>query len=211
VESSHQPLSELLRPRQLGDLTLPQPIADRLQKMIDTRNVMNMLFYGKPGLGKTSAARVIIDAVARDDSIEINGAQLTSASAVSQKVEPFVTSMSVFGGSKICFIDEADAMARSADATLRSLIEKAKGHCAFILTANYMHKLSEGLRSRFVPVCFDVSGTQRSVVINRWQPRYEARLSELEVTYDRSRLEQLIGIYFPDLRRIAELIEFEFC
>jgi replication-associated recombination protein RarA len=211
VLSSYQPLSELLRPRQLGDLTLPQPIIDRLQRMIDTRIVMNMLFYGKPGLGKTSAARLIIDAVGREDSIEINGARLPSAQAVSQKVEPFVTSMSVFGGSKICFIDEADAMARSADATLRSLIEKAKGHCAFILTANYVQKLSDGLRSRFVPVCFDVSGTQRQAVIERWLPGYQARLPELGVRYDRSRLEQLIGIYFPDLRRIAELIEFEFC
>jgi hypothetical protein len=39
-------LSDLLRPRQLGDLSQPQRIIDRLQKMVDTQSPMNMLFYG---------------------------------------------------------------------------------------------------------------------------------------------------------------------
>ena len=50
VSESKQPLSELLRPQQLDDLTFPQSTIDRLQRMIDSKNIMNMLFYGKPGL-----------------------------------------------------------------------------------------------------------------------------------------------------------------
>ena len=146
-----------------------------------------------------------------EDSITIEGTKLVSAESVRQRIEPFVASVSMSGRTKICFIDEADAMGRSADAALRSLIEKAYGHCAFILTVNLMHTLSEGLRSRFVPMCFDVSGTQKEAVIKRWQPGYEARLSALGVEYERTRLEQIIWIYFSDMRRIAELIEFEFC
>ena len=56
-------VSELLRPQQLGDLTLPRRDIDRLQRMIDTDDVMSMLFYGEPGLGKTSAARLIANGV----------------------------------------------------------------------------------------------------------------------------------------------------
>ena len=54
-------LSEILRPQTLSDLTLPRPIIDRLQKMIETNSIMNMLFYGKVGTGKTSAARLFED------------------------------------------------------------------------------------------------------------------------------------------------------
>jgi replication-associated recombination protein RarA len=65
-----QLVSELLRPQRLGDLTLPQRVIDRLQRMIHERSIMNMLFYGRPGLGKTSAARVFINALGPQDSIE---------------------------------------------------------------------------------------------------------------------------------------------
>ena len=57
-----QPLSELLRPQQLSELTLPRKDIDRLQRMVESGWIMNMIFYGKPGLGKTSAARTIIGA-----------------------------------------------------------------------------------------------------------------------------------------------------
>ena len=52
MSASHQLVSELLRPQQLGDLTLPKRIIDRLQRMIETDSVMNMLFHGEPGLGQ---------------------------------------------------------------------------------------------------------------------------------------------------------------
>ena len=36
-------------------------MTERLQKMIETNSIMNMLFYGKVGTGKTSAARLFED------------------------------------------------------------------------------------------------------------------------------------------------------
>jgi replication-associated recombination protein RarA len=75
-------LSELLRPQQLGDLTLPQRVVGRLQMMVETQSLMNMLFYGKPGAGKTSAARILINALGREDSIEIDGSSATGVDSV---------------------------------------------------------------------------------------------------------------------------------
>lgn len=206
-----QPLSELLRPQRLEDLTLPQPVINRLQRMIETKQIINMVFDGRPGLGKTSTARLMIKAIGPKDLYEIGGMSLTSAEGVRNKLEGYVSSVSMFGGEKICFIDEADTMGKGADAALRPLIERAYGHCAFILATNNMHKLSEGVRSRLLPISFDIPGTQRDAVIQRWRPRYEEKLSALAIKYDPRRLEEIIGIYFPDLRQIAELIEFEFC
>ena len=47
-----------MRPKTLGDLALPTPMIERLQKMVVTDLIMNMLFYGKIGTGKTSAAHL---------------------------------------------------------------------------------------------------------------------------------------------------------
>ena len=51
-------LSEILRPQALADLTLPAPTIERLKRVIASRSMVNMLFYGPPGSGKTSAANL---------------------------------------------------------------------------------------------------------------------------------------------------------
>ena len=60
-------------------------------------------------------------------------------------------------------------------------------------------------------VCFDIPGTQRQAVIEHWLPILEAKLAALNIEHDQQSLQEIVGIYFPDLRRIAELIEFKFC
>ena len=45
----------------ISDLALPTRVLERLQRMMDSRRLMNMLFYSKPGTGKTSAARIFIN------------------------------------------------------------------------------------------------------------------------------------------------------
>ncbi len=84
---SQRPLfSELLRPQQLDDLTLPRRDLERLNRMIASGSIMNMLFYGQPGLGKTSAARAIIRLIGAD-AYEINGSQATGVDYVRDHIE----------------------------------------------------------------------------------------------------------------------------
>jgi len=56
-------VSEILCPQALSDLTLPMPTIHRLQRVIESGSWLNMLFYGPPGSGKTSAARIFIKAI----------------------------------------------------------------------------------------------------------------------------------------------------
>jgi replication-associated recombination protein RarA len=62
------PFSEMLRPQQLVDLSQPERVIDRLQRMVETRSLMNMLLHGELGTGKTSAARILINMLGPDDS-----------------------------------------------------------------------------------------------------------------------------------------------
>jgi replication-associated recombination protein RarA len=65
-------LSEVLRPQSLSELNIAEGIINSLQNMVDKGTIMNMLFYGDPGIGKTSAARILIKDMMADD-YEING------------------------------------------------------------------------------------------------------------------------------------------
>lgn len=205
-----QLVSELLRPQRLGELTLPQRRIDRLQRMIDEGSVMNMLFYGRAGLGKTSAARVFIKALGPDSSIEINGSSATGVDFVRQQIEPFARSGSVFEGSKICFIDEAEYVSKQAQGALRKVIEDTSENCRFLFAVNDVSKIIPAIRSRLMEICFDILPAERPEVQRRLIERYETRFAELGIPLDKERLRQIVGIYFPDLRSIANHIEFEF-
>ena len=94
--------SEILRPCQLSDLTLPQPDIDKLEQMVASRAIMNLLFYGKTGSGKTSAARVILSILAPHSSTEIDGSLLTGADYVREHVGRFACSLDSDQYHRVC-------------------------------------------------------------------------------------------------------------
>ena len=206
-----QLLSELLRPQQLGDLTLPQPDIDRLQKMVDNDQLMNMIFYGKPGLGKTSAAQIIME-LSNTTTVMINPAALIrDGIKLQQPFERFATTWPPEGRPyKIMLIDEADGLPPLIQKSLRHLIELTYNNCRFLFTVNNIKIIDEALRSRMKEICFDIAPAQRPSVIAHLKTRYEARLSELGSKFDRQRLAELVSIYYPDLRSIANQLEYEF-
>jgi replication-associated recombination protein RarA len=139
--------SEFLRPRTLAELTLPDVTINRLQSMIDSKNVMNMIFYGSPGTGKTSCANIITKS--QDfDIIFMNAAIEKSFATVEKIIEPFTTSMSLYQSKKIVFIDESENLSKDAQAALRVVIEKSYNNCRFILTANKLSKIDPAIQSR---------------------------------------------------------------
>ena len=59
-------------------------------------------------------------------------------------------------------------------------------------------------------ICFDIGPGDRAEVQANLTDRYERKLSALGMQFDKERLNEIIGIYYPDLRSIANHIEFEF-
>jgi DNA polymerase III delta prime subunit len=205
-------LSELLRPQQLSDLTLPQRDIERLKKMVRSGTIMNMIFYGRPGLGKTSAARAIIaDLVTNADAdcYELNGSSGNGAADV-RKIRDYALSGSLNSGIKLCFIDEADFLSAQAQASLRYIVEKSSERCRFLFTANDANRFSEAICSRMRKICFDISPSDRAEVMERLIKRYQEVLPTLGIKYDEKRLREIVGIYFPDLRAISNEFEYEF-
>jgi replication-associated recombination protein RarA len=205
------PFSERMRPQKIEDLTLPQRHKARLQKMIDTGDLRNMIFYGPPGLGKTSAARVLAQNICGDymRPLVINGSSATSVDFVRDKIEPYAIPRSVVGGHRLVLIDEADFLSKSAQAGLRNLIENSFGNCRFLFTANDVSKITLAIQSRMVMVDFSITANdQREVVATLYQ-RYLKVLTDDGVEFEQKKLAQLVAYYFPDLRKIAEQVAYE--
>lgn len=201
-------LSEKLRPLSLADLNLPENISNSLQRMVRSGSTMNLLFYGKPGIGKTSAARILIKELGAD-VYELNGSFNNGDKTMVKVIESFASTVSMMEGPKICFIDEADHMSKDVQASLRYVIERVSGNTRFLLTANDIGKLSPAMKSRCLPVCFDVPPHQIRDVVDRMTLRYEQRLDELGYRADTKRIRDIVAYYFPDLRMIANMFQME--
>ena len=168
MSASHQLVSELLRPQQLGDLTLPKRIIDRLQRMIETDSVMNMLFHGEPGLGKTTAARLIASQSGEGGFLEINGSTATGVDFVREQIAPYTRTYSMLSDRrKLIFIDEAEYISKQAQAALRKVIEDASDVCRFLFSVNDISKIIPALHSRLISICFDIPPSDRADVKQR--------------------------------------------
>jgi replication-associated recombination protein RarA len=201
-------MSETLRPKKFNELVLDKQFQDKLQKMYDSRNVMNMIFYGKPGSGKTSAARIFADSEDYD-SLCINGSLDTKIDVVRTRIINFASSMSLYSHHKICFIDEADYLSKSAQASLRGVIEDTSRNCRYIFTANDMSKIHPALCSRLLPICFDMTAMQIEDELNLYKERVISFMREQSTTVDEVRINRVIEMNFPDFRTIANKLEFE--
>ena len=190
-------ISETLRPKKFNELVLDKQFIEKLQKMHDTHNVMNMMFYGKPGSGKTSAARIFADSP-EFDSLQINGSLDTKIEIVRTKIMSFATSMSLYSHHKICFIDEADYLSKSSQASLRGVIEDTSKNCRYIFTANDMSKIHPALCSRLMPICFDMTPLQIEEELKRYKTRVTEFMIQNSLKIDMNRISRIIDMNFPD-------------
>jgi replication-associated recombination protein RarA len=204
---STRQLCDHLRPTTLRDLFQPLAMVQRLEQMVRDKRLMNMLFYGQPGIGKTSAARILLKEIDAE-VLDINGSSSTGIDTVRDEIASFCGSASLWGQLKVVFIDECEYLSKNAQAAMRGTVEKYPW-AAFLLTANDVSKLHPAIKSRFLEVCFDVSVLDANAVIERVLPMYEQRLLELGCKVPYERLRQIMYLKFPDLRAVAMKLEFE--
>jgi DNA polymerase III delta prime subunit len=201
-------LSEQLRPQCLADLILPSSLRSSFQRMIDTKSLMNMTFYGKPGIGKTSAARILFKELDLD-VYELNGSYNSGEKTMLRDICTFASTISFLGKHKVCFVDEADYLSKDVQASLRGLIESVSDNTRFIMTVNDIDKLTQPILSRCEPICFDVSPLDTIKTIDLISQRYVFRLSGLGYEADFKTVKNIVCLYYPDLRRIANQFQLE--
>jgi replication-associated recombination protein RarA len=204
-----QQLSELLRPTELADLIQPLEIIQGLERMVENRSLLSMIFYGKPGLGKSSAAQMLAKKLDADMYV-INGSLWTGVSHVREDLESYVSTMSLMSDIKICLIDECEFLSANAQAALRGVIEKST-HVRFLMTGNNISKLDRAIKSRCMTISFDVRSLEEEATIQRLLPRYIEKLGRLGYdNIDAKWLSDEMHLVFPDLRKLANAIEFRY-
>lgn len=144
---------ERFRPTELEEIRGREVIVARLDKYIESGDMPHILFMGKRGTGKTTAA-IIIGMKLFGDTFPYNFTELNASDArgidvvrgrISNIAETLPEGDNKF---RIIFLDEADALTSDAQNSLKRTMEVNTDNCRFILSCNNSSKLIPEIQSR---------------------------------------------------------------
>jgi replication factor C small subunit len=196
------------RPDTLDLILLPTKTKNYFKKIIEEKNIPNMLFHSvNPGTGKSSLAKIIPKEV-KFESIYINTSLERGLDTLKEDIEQFATSLTGTGGMKICILDEFDGATGTLQRALRPAMEDFVPFCRFILTCNALSKVIDPIKSRCELIDFNF---QEDTVKTEMKKKIKNRLINIltaeKIKHDPEVLSKLIDIHYPDIRYMTKLLQ----
>lgn len=197
---------EKYRPSKIENCILKQKTRQEFNNILENGHIPNMLFSGQPGSGKTTAARALCDELDMDWII-INASNERGLDVIRDKITSFASTVSLTGNGKCVILDEADHLMPATQAALRNASEELSASCSFIMTANYPNRIIEALHSRFVTIDFNSDKKELEQMQADFYMRVCSILDNEEIEYDDTVLIQVVQKYFPDNRKILNVLQ----
>jgi len=122
----------------------------QVETWIKDQSIPHLLLSGSAGIGKTTLAKVLVNAlnIEAHDVLEINASRTNSVEDVRDKITNFVQMIAFGSPFKIVLLDEADYLSPNAQAALRGVMEEYHSTARFILTCNYPNRIIPAIHSR---------------------------------------------------------------
>ena len=188
--------TERYRPSTLDELIVPSRVYNKLKNGV----YQNLLFYGGPGSGKTSSAKIL---AANHPFLYINCSSETGVDTVRTKISEFCSTLSVIDGEKklkVVILDEFDGVSDAYMKALRGTIEQFEKTSRFIATCNYFNKIPDNIQSRFECINFDFSDEEEKEIEVKYYKRVYEILKIEGIVIEKDALVELVKRKFPDLR-----------
>ena len=139
------------KPKNITDIVFDNnEIENTIQTWITNKNIPgNVLFYGKPGTGKSATAHVIIDSLI-SNKYNLKEFDSRKVAELDDEIIPFIRKESIDGSQKIVLIEELDKLSSQAIGSLKTnTLEKHQNNTIVIATTNYINSIEDALRQRF--------------------------------------------------------------
>ena len=198
---------EKYRPKTIEECVLPNALKQTLSEFISKGDLPNLILSGGPGVGKTTAAKAMLDELGLTYMF-INGSEESGIDVLRTKIKNFASTVSLHGGRKYLILDEADYLnPQSTQPALRGFIEEFHKNCGFILTCNYKNRLIPPLHSRCSVVDFTVPKSEKKELAEQFFRRVMNVLVVEEVKFEPKAVAEVINKFFPDWRRVLNELQ----
>ena len=199
--------TEKYRPKTIGECVLPDALKQTLSEFISKGDIPNLILSGGPGVGKTTAAKAMLDELGLTYMF-INGSEESGIDVLRTKIKNFASTVSLHGGRKYLILDEADYLnPQSTQPALRGFIEEFHKNCGFILTCNYKNRLIPPLHSRCSVVDFTIQKSEKKELAEQFFQRVMNILVVEEIKFEPKAVAEVINKFFPDWRRVINELQ----
>ena len=198
---------EKYRPSDVQSCVLPKQLKKTLLEFVAAGELPNVTFSGGPGVGKTTAAKALLDELGLTYMM-VNGSEESGIDVLRTKIKNFASTVSLHGGRKYLILDEADYLnPQSTQPALRGFIEEFSANCGFILTCNYVNRIIPALISRCPTYDFSIPKDEKQELAGDFFKHSLEILKKENVKFEPKAVAALVQKHFPDWRRVLNELQ----
>ncbi len=200
-----QTLADKFRPKSLDDIVGQEHILGKgkvLRRLIENKNVSNLILFGPPGIGKTTIAQLLAS-ISNKKLFKLNG---TTASVKDiQEIAKTLDTLEGFNGI-VLYLDEIHAFSKQRQNSILSYLESGEITLIASTTENPYHSINSAILSRCM--IFELKPIKTSNIISRLKTCItKACESWQSITYDENALEYIANLSNGDLRKAISMLE----
>ena len=196
---------EKYQPKKVQDLKLPARILTFIENNSD-RVGYKLLFYGPPGVGKTSTALLMNMDKSKYDVLYISGSNDFNVQTLREKIYPFASNYSALNKQKTVIIDECENIADKLQDAFKILLDNAK-KVNFIFITNEVEKVNSAILSRCAQIEYNFQENELQEQKNNYVALLVNIIQQENIKFTNEGVFELFIKNFPDIRHSLVTIQ----
>ena len=208
------PWVEKYRPNNFNEILLEPFIKQKINKILESKSIPNIIICGAPGTGKTSTilyiAKEIYGDKYLDNVLELNASDDRGLSIINNTIYPFCKKKTLsnnlnnnnkYPHHKLVILDEADSITLKAQNLLSNIISEFRKNTRIVFICNECTQIIESIQSKCMIIKYP------KINHNNLFKKIEYICQNENIKYDSQSIDTLLFASDYDIRQIINNLE----